>query len=96
MADPSRFELEAEVVLRAGADPAAVGAAVTVAVCGHWDHEGPCRWPHHSEIDAEREPARFRTVFAADQAEAPEVRERIEAALRGDPAWRVVSISPRG
>src|SRR5579859_6488934 len=26
--------------------PAAVGAAVAVALWGHWDHERLCRWPH--------------------------------------------------
>jgi len=37
--------IEAEVRLDSGTDPAAVGAAVTVELCGHWEHEGPCRWP---------------------------------------------------
>jgi hypothetical protein len=21
---------------------------VTVALCGHWEHDGECRWPHHT------------------------------------------------
>jgi hypothetical protein len=25
------------------ADPAEVGAAVTIELCGHWEHEGGCR-----------------------------------------------------
>jgi hypothetical protein len=27
----------------------APGAAVTVKLCGHWEHAGPCRWPHHRD-----------------------------------------------
>lgn len=81
----------AEVVLAEGADPAAVGAMVTVALCGHWDHEGPCRWPHHNQIDG----TRFRTVFMATPEDEPEVRRRIRAALRDQPGWRVVSDAAR-
>jgi hypothetical protein len=36
----------ATVELEAAADPAAPGGAVTLALCGSWDHAGPCRWPH--------------------------------------------------
>ena len=32
--------LEAELLLADDTDPAAPGAAVTVALCGHWEHEG--------------------------------------------------------
>ncbi|HEX6713438.1 MAG TPA: hypothetical protein VF066_08630, partial [Thermoleophilaceae bacterium] len=77
------YVLEAEVELDAGCDPRAVGAAVTVELCGHWEHEGPCRWPHNSDIDAERKPAVLRTIYVADEAEAAEIRERIERSLRG-------------
>ena len=37
------FVHEADLWLAGGVDPAAVGAAVTAALCGHWEHEGPCR-----------------------------------------------------
>ena len=76
------FVVAAQLELRAGCDAAAVGAAVTVELCGHWEHDGPCRWPHNSAIDAERRPAPFRTVFVAGASEEPHVRARIEAALR--------------
>jgi len=78
---------EAEIVLGDGTEPAAVGAAVTVALCGHWEHEGPCRWPHHNHIDG----ARFRTVFISTTQDEPEVRRRIRAALYGRVEWRVDS-----
>jgi hypothetical protein len=87
--------LEARLTLAGGVDPAAVGAAVTVELCGHWEHEGPCRWPHNSSIDAAREPALFRTLFVCDEADAARVGERIERALRGGTGWRVLSLGER-
>jgi hypothetical protein len=92
---PGAYVVEADLVLADGVDPAAVGAAVTVELCGHWEHDGACRWPHNSAIDAAREPARVRTLFVADTAEAAPVRARIEAALRGATAWRVLSMRSR-
>lgn len=41
---------EADIALHPEVDPRAVGGAVTVALCGHWEHEGPCCWPHNNEI----------------------------------------------
>jgi hypothetical protein len=93
--DAGAFVVEAELVLRDGVDPAAVGAAVTVELCGHWEHEGPCRWPHNSAIEIEREPARFRTLFVADEPEVALVRDRIAMALREDPGWHVVDLRSR-
>jgi hypothetical protein len=78
---------QADVVLAEGTDPRAVGAMVTVALCGHWEHDGPCRWPHHNQIDGNR----FRTMFVASSEDEPEVRRRIRAALHGQPGWRVLS-----
>lgn len=95
MEEARAFVVEADIVLAEGLDPAAVGAVVTVELCGHWEHEGACRWPHNSAIDATRDPARFRTLFVADASEETRVRERIEASLRGAAAWRVVSIRAR-
>jgi hypothetical protein len=50
---PEAFVVEAALALTEGCDSAAVGGAVTVELCGSWDHEGPCRWPHNSAIDPE-------------------------------------------
>ena len=44
---------EYRIRLEPGADKRAPGGAVTVALCGHWNHEGPCRWPHFSRITPE-------------------------------------------
>ncbi len=54
--------VEAQLDLTEGTDPAAVGATVSDELCGSWDHDGPCRWPHRNEIDAATAPARYRTV----------------------------------
>jgi hypothetical protein len=31
-------------------DLRALGGAVTSRLCGHWEHDGPCRWPHHTDL----------------------------------------------
>lgn len=85
----------AELELAPGTDPAAVGAAVTVALCGHWEHPPPCYWPHNNAIDADAHPVAFRTVFAAPDDETPTVRGLIEDALRGADGWRVLRLADR-
>ncbi len=95
MSDARAYVLEAELVLDAQAEPAAVGATVTAGLCGHWTHEGPCRWPHNNAIDAKREPATFRTLFVADPSEEPLVRGRIDERLRIAEDWTVVGIRER-
>ena len=89
------YVVEAEVDLASGTDPAAVGAAVTVELCGHWEHDGPCRWPHNSDIDASRSPAVLRTIYVADPDEQQAVRGRIEQALGASSEWSVVDFRER-
>jgi hypothetical protein len=89
------YVVDAQLNLDDGVDPRRVGAVVTATLCGHWDHPGPCRWPHNNEIDTRRGATSFRTVFVADEQEEPAVRTRIEDALRGDDGWRVLSVSSR-
>ena len=83
------FVHEAELRLDDGSDPDAVGAAVTVALCGHWEHERPCRWPHNSAIEQLDSGATFRTIFVAFAGDEAEVRERIERSLRQGTGWVV-------
>ncbi len=92
--DARAFVAEAEIALTAGVDPAAVGAAVTVELCGHWEHDGPCRWPHNNDLRAGPALATFRTLFVAEASEEEEVRERIGAALRCG-GWQVVTVRAR-
>ena len=44
------FAHEAQARLAPGSDAAAVGAAITSGLCGTWEHDGPCRWPHHTYV----------------------------------------------
>lgn len=78
---------EAVIALADRADPRAVGGAVTVALCGHWEHDGPCRWPHNNELVDDV----FRTLFVCEPREEPAVRALISSALRSASEWRVVS-----
>jgi hypothetical protein len=102
------FVHEAVLELEPAADPRAPGGAVTVALCGGWDHDPPCPVaPHHTEVApvATGRPAtvRVRVLFAVDPAGAPVVRALVEAALRSGSragpdgvlsGWRCVSSGP--
>ena len=87
----NRRAIGVDVVLHLApdADPRAPGGAVTVALCGHWEHEGACRWPHNSRIDDSADPARLRTVAIVDDESRAEVLQRMETALRADARWTV-------
>jgi hypothetical protein len=89
------FAVGALIELADGTDPAAVGAAVTAALCGHWEHDGPCRWPHNNAIDPSRSPARFRTLYVASPDEAALVAKQICDALRAGTDWKVVAVESR-
>lgn len=85
----------------AGGDVRAPGAAITVAVCGHWEHEPPCPLaPHHTAAERDGDIIRLRVLFAADPPDEPEVRRRIDDALASSQLetpdgavalWRLVS-----
>jgi hypothetical protein len=80
-----RYVHVAELELPAGFDPRAVGAAVTVALCGSVEHDGPCRWPNNHDTTPD---GRYRVYFVAPPADEVEVRRRIEEALH-DGDWAV-------
>jgi hypothetical protein len=71
----------ADVLLEEGADPAAPGGAVTLELCGSWDHSGPCRWPHETSADWEGRRGRVRVVFLAADEDERQVRALITRAL---------------
>ena len=79
-----------KAVLKSTGDERAPGAAVTVALCGHWEHEPPCPLaPHHIGTTREGDTLRLRILFVTEPHLAGEVRERIDEALAaGD--WRLV------
>ena len=65
-------------------DDRAPGAAVAVALCGHWDHEPPCPLaPHRVSADRDGGELHVRILFAAEPDAEPEVRRLIELALSG-------------
>ncbi len=76
------FVHEAWLALAKGADSRAPGAAVTVALCGHSEHEGPCHSPHHTSAEPKGGKLVVRILFAVDAADEATVRGKIVPALR--------------
>ncbi len=63
-------------------DADAVGAAVTVALCGDWQHEPPCPLaPHHTRTHREERTVQVRILFATEPPLQAKVRRRIDRAL---------------
>jgi hypothetical protein len=92
------FAHEALLAMGEEADERAPGAAVTVALCGHWEHQPPCPLaPHHVRAERVEDGLHLRVLFAADSENEPEVRRRIDRALSGQwplpngftPSWRL-------
>ena len=98
------FAHDALVRMEVDGDPRAVGAAVTLALCGDWRHEPPCPLaPHHTDVERHGDQVRVRVLFATEPGQEAEVRRRIEAALRlgrcaddtgAVTQWHVVSGGP--
>ncbi len=79
----SAFAHDAVLVLGPDGDPAAPGGAITVALCGHWDHDPPCPLaPHHTDagIGAD-DTVRLRVLFAVEPEREGEIRALIDRAL---------------
>jgi len=74
---------DAVVILDSGGDSRAPGGAITVALCGHWDHQPPCPLaPHHTDATpAGDDTVRLRVLFAAEPHDEPRVRALIGKAL---------------
>ncbi len=76
------FAQNAVVAMEADGDVGAPGAAITVALCGHWEHEPPCPLaPHHTASKRIGDEVHLRTLFVVEAKRENEVRERIRAAL---------------
>src|SRR3954464_2452948 len=76
------FAHNAPVILAPDGDAAAPGAAVTVALCGHWEHEPPCTVPHHTSV-AGRDGGGLlvRVIFACPPDDADGVGATVSSAL---------------
>ncbi|WP_426227078.1 hypothetical protein [Pseudarthrobacter sp. DSP2-3-2b1] len=73
---------EASLVMDAEGDPGAPGAAITVELCGSWEHTPPCPLaPHHTSHQRAGDEVALRVVFAAEPEAESEVRRRIDSAL---------------
>ena len=80
------------MIIEPGADVRAIGGAVTVALCGHWEHEPPCPLaPHHTGTRVSGDEVSVRVLFAAEPGDEAEVRRRIDTALT---EWEVRGSRP--
>jgi hypothetical protein len=95
---------DAVVEMSPASDPRAIGAAITVSLCGDWQHEPPCPMaPHHTRTESGAREVRVRTLFAAEPTLERAVRRRIDEALdvgrvqmpEGQTAeWKVLTSQP--
>ncbi|PMR59523.1 hypothetical protein C1A38_18845 [Verrucosispora sp. ts21] len=98
------FVHEAVLVLEPDGDIRAPGAAITVGLCGHWDHQPPCPLAaHHTQTERVGDLVHLRTLFAAEPDAEDLVRQRINDTLsRGEllgpdetvTRWRLRSSGP--
>jgi len=77
-----RFAHEAVLSMEPDADDRAPGGAITVALCGSWDHEPPCPLaPHHTRAERVDNELRLRVLFVAEPDQESRVRAAIDGAL---------------
>jgi len=77
------FAHEATIALGPDGDINAPGAAITVALCGSWEHQPPCPLAaHHTRAARAGDDVALRILFAAEPADEATVRQRIADALR--------------
>lgn len=80
--DRQAYAHDAVVVLRPGGSSYAPGAAITFALCGHWDHPTPCPLaPHHVANFPAGETVTLRVLFATEPANEQRVRSLVGEAL---------------
>lgn len=74
---------DAVVVMGRDADSRAPGGAVTVALCGGWDHDPPCPLaPHHTDATpGDAGTLHLRVLFATEPEHEARVRSLIGQAL---------------
>jgi hypothetical protein len=75
------FAHEIAVELAPTGDERAIGGAVAKELCGHWDHEGPCMWPHLVTVSTAGAITTARVLFACHASEEADVRQRILRAV---------------
>lgn len=76
------FVHEARLALDEGGDDRAPGGAVTLELCGSWDHPGPCPVaPHHTSTRGEGDHVVVRVLFACLRDDEAAVRARVVEGL---------------
>ena len=97
------FAQDAVLSMEPEADERAPGAAVTLALCGHWDHDPPCPLaPHHVGIQRRGDDLKVRVLFVTSPDAEYEVRDRIRRALSGlwplpeefSTSWKLLDCRP--
>jgi hypothetical protein len=98
------FAHDAVVAMQDDDSPNALGGAITMALCGGWDHSPPCPLaPHYVSNTAEGETVTLRVVFATEPSNERRVRDLIGEALAagqltvpdgGVAHWELRSASP--
>ena len=98
------FAHDAVLAMEIDQDLQAPGGAITLSLCGSWEHAPPCPLaPHHTAAERDGDVVRLRVLFAAEPGDEPEVRRRIADALaagqvatpNGDLArWSITSEAP--
>jgi hypothetical protein len=72
---------QATLAMSTESDVDAPGAAVTLELCGSWDHRPPCPLPHHAHAERTGTSVTLRVLFAAEPENEEDVRRRIDEAL---------------
>jgi hypothetical protein len=75
------FTLSTPISFDEGEDQRAPGGAVTVELCGHWDHDGTCLYPHHSHIEHSENGFNLVVEVQCDIDELNDIQRRIHDAL---------------
>lgn len=75
------FVHQATLVMSSDADVDAPGGAVTLELCGSWDHKPPCPLAHHTHAERTGNTVSLRVVFATEPENEEDVRRRIDEAL---------------
>jgi hypothetical protein len=95
---------DAVVALQPGGSANAPGGAITIALCGHWDHPPPCPLaPHYTGSFTSGEIVTLRVLFATEPTNEQRVRLLITEALAGGQStgpdghvttWQLQSTAP--
>ncbi len=94
MAEVRVQALEAQLDIGGLRAPGSMAEAVALELDG--DEAGTVPpWPHDSWVELNAEPTGFVTLVAAEDDEMDGLLARVEAALRRDDRWRVLSIRRR-